>query len=204
MSGLAPPEPVASALDRVWEAMARPGTWWSGVDRVALARVARATRSRREAVTSLPEAAVDAARWLSVDAGGIRAPFVDGLVQRGLSRVAYVEIIGVVSRLAAVDGYVLGIGGPEVPLPDPLGGEPSRLDESTASLGAGWVPMVGPGSAPTALSSVPSEHAAQEDLHAALYLAYGEMVDIQYRAAIDRAQMELVAARVSFLNECFY
>ena len=50
------------------------------------------------------------------------------------------------------------------------------------------------------------EVAGVEQLHTALYLPYaevGQLVDDAAKA-ISRPQMELVAARTSWLNECFY
>ncbi len=68
---------------------------------------------------------------------------------------------------------------------------------------AAWVPMA-PGSIAYALSLVPHEMAAQEELHGPLYLTYEGMADLEYVNGLTRAQMELVAARVSVINECFY
>ena len=55
-----------------------------------------------------------------------------------------------------------------------------------------------------ALSLVPAESAAQADIHGPLYMSYEQMADYAFERELNRAQMELVAARVSAINECFY
>jgi hypothetical protein len=43
-----------------------------------------------------------------------------------------------------------------------------------------------------------------KDLSAAHYLSPEKMVDLTAGRSLDRSQMELIAGRVSALNECFY
>ena len=117
---------------------------------------------------------------------------------------AYVELVGVVSRLSAVDTFHLALGIPLEPLPEPEPGEPSQMEEPLARHGAAWVPMVGGASITQALSLVDAESTAQEDLHGPLYLTYEEMAELDFVRGLNRAQMELVAARTSAINECFY
>jgi hypothetical protein len=64
--------------------------------------------------------------------------------------------------------------------------------------------MVGGASITQALSLVDAESVAQEDMHGPLYLTYEGMAEFDYVAGLSRAQMELVAARTSAINECFY
>ena len=56
-----------------------------------------------------------------------------------------------------------------------------------------------------ALSLVPDEVRALRRLSHAHYVPNGKLQDAAYDGReLDRVQMELVAARVSALNECFY
>ncbi len=55
-----------------------------------------------------------------------------------------------------------------------------------------------------ALSLVPDEVRSWQQLASAQYLSLESMTAMETSRAIDRAQMELVAGRVSALNECFY
>ena len=189
---------------REWDRLALPGTWWDGTERVAIARSARAARSRDVALPALlPEAAIEAAHQVSANPASIRRPWVDRMGS-GLGYHRYVEIVGIVSRLSAVDTFHNAIGSELESLPDPEPGEPSNSDEPLARSGAGWVPMVGGASITQALSLVDAESTAQEDMHGPLYLTYEGMAELDYVGGLSRAQMELVAARTSAINECFY
>jgi hypothetical protein len=55
-----------------------------------------------------------------------------------------------------------------------------------------------------AMSLVPDEVRGLRDLNAVHYLDTERMMDLRAGRALDRAQMELVAGRVSALSECFY
>jgi hypothetical protein len=66
-------------------------------------------------------------------------------------------------------------------------------------FGAGRTPNV-----MRAMSLVPEEVRGLLDLGEAHYLSTERMMDLRAGRALDRAQMELVAGRVSALNECFY
>jgi hypothetical protein len=55
-----------------------------------------------------------------------------------------------------------------------------------------------------ALSLVPDEVRGLKDLSAAHYMTPEEMIDLGAGRTLDRAQIELVAGRVSALRECFY
>lgn len=194
----------AAGLDRELARLSRPGTWWTGAERVALAAVARAAREvRPHPTTGLPAPATAAAMRLSSErhADGV---WIGELTDAGLIIEAYVEILGIVARLAALDSFLFGIGAEPRPLPAPVAGEPSRELVADAKANGGLVPTVGPASAPNALSAVPAETDAMHDLHGVLYLSLAEMADLQIEKSLTRPQMEFVAARTSFLNECFF
>jgi len=70
------------------------------------------------------------------------------------------------------------------------------LDRTELALGGASITQ--------ALSLVPAENAALEQLHGHLYLTFGEMSDPAVSKGLSRSQMELVAARTSAHNECFY
>jgi hypothetical protein len=55
-----------------------------------------------------------------------------------------------------------------------------------------------------ALSLVPDEVRQLRDLSAAHYLSERRMMDLAAGRSLSRAQMELIAGRVSALRECFY
>jgi pyrroline-5-carboxylate reductase len=45
---------------------------------------------------------------------------------------------------------------------------------------------------------------AMEALHGPAYLSFAEMTDPAIKKGLSRAQIELVAARTSAVNECFF
>ncbi len=204
MTRLNPAQTYLDGVDREWERLGRPGTWLTGEERVAVATVAREARAEVDRGDhGLSGVAGAVARRVSAEPATIRPDWIDTNLVAGLDHLAYVEIIGIVARLAAVDTFLLGIGWPERPLPPAQPGEPSRqvVDEATITDAA--VPMVGTG-APGSLTAVAAESEAQFDLHGALYLSIDEMGDMDISKDLHRTQMELVAARTSRLNDCFY
>ena len=80
--------------------------------------------------------------------------------------------------------------------------EKERLDAEYADL---YGPGPRTGNVIRAMSLVPEEVLALQALSAAHYLSGPQMMKFgkNFRS-ISRAQMELVAGRVSSLNECFY
>jgi hypothetical protein len=195
---------AAAAIDTVvadqWAGLGEAGVWLTGAERVDLIRL---TRDQRVDVdVDAPTRAAAAA--VAHEAASITARTVDDLESSGLPRERYVEIVGVVSRVAAIDTYERGVGRTPRALPPARPGEPSRSVVTAARRRAGWVPTVGAIGPPSALTAVPAEAAAQEALHGVLYLSYADMADQRAERGLTRAQMELVAARVSWLNDCVF
>lgn len=197
---------IEAAHDREWQRLAAPGTWLTGSERVAVARTARGGG----AGSDISAATADAARRIHDEPATITRAWIDGLETDGLSRLAYVEVLGIVARLRALDTMTFGLGRPERRLPDPAPGEPSRTTVDGAGDEGGWVPTVGPAGPPNALSAVQAEHDALHDLHGHLYLETrsgdgNTMGNFQVvRDGLGRSQMEFVAARTSLLNDCFF
>lgn len=142
-------------------------------------------------------------------------------VAGGLEVTHYVELVGVVTLTTGVDYFARALGIPLFPLPEPLPGKPSRHHPQSAKPGTAWVPMVAPEDADgpeadmypeapfipniiRALSLVPDQVRALRRSSDAHYVAAASIPDPTARRSLDRMQMELVAARVSALNECFY
>lgn len=198
---------LSVAFRAVWDRLARPGTWWTGAGRVAIAQVARDSYRGAElaAHPDLPEAATLAASLLSRKPAAVTAELIRGWEGVGLDSNRYVELVAVVSQTTAIDTFHRALGVDLEPLPTPQQGGPSeQLPETPAKLTRAWVPMVGPPTIPTSLSAVPAEMDALEQLHGPMYLSYEEMGDPAVQKGLSRAQQELVAARTSAINECFF
>lgn len=190
---------IDAVIDAQWARFGEPGVWMSGEQRVEVLRLAR-----RPGGVPPDDPVSTAASMVAHRAASISASTVEGLESRDLRREHYVEIVGVVSRLTAIDTYERGIGRQVRDLPAARPGQPSHDVVAGARRRAGWVPTVGAIGPPTALNAVPAEAAAQESLHGALYLSYADMSDLAAERGLTRAQMEFVAARVSYLNDCLF
>lgn len=225
---------LANAYRRAWDHIAAPGTWLSGAERVAVADETRRARDcglcreRKQALSpfavdgehdhggELPDTIVDEVHRITTDAARLSESWHQSLLAQGLAVDAYVEALGVAVDTICIDRFHDALGLPLEPLPAPMGGEPSRERPDDVSEGEAWVPMrparkvaadIGMPQAPfviRALSLVPAEVHAWQDLSAVQYLGLDDMTSFEQVRSIDRSQIELVAGRVSALNECFY
>ncbi len=168
----------------------------------------------------LPASAVDAAHRIASDPARLTRKWFDGILASGLGEGRYVELLGVVATLVNIDAFCRGIGAPLHPLPTPRPGEPRRHRPKAARREGAWVAMLPQGQPEggeadlwdgrtpnviRALSLVPDEVRGLKDLSRAHYLTLEEMMDLSRgRGSLDRRQVELLAARVSALRECFY
>ncbi len=205
MTTLAIEASYEDAIEREWSRLARPGTWFTGPQRLAIARQARAAVAEAQIETpQIAAAIITAARAIAATPSDIRSSDVQGLFQQGLTGVEYIEILGIVARLCAVDTFEFGMGTFPRALPLPIEGEPSRTVVAEAKLAGGWAPTVGAAFPTTALSAVPPENEGMEDIAAAFYISIEEMADLEIVRGLQRDQMEVVAARTSLINDCFF
>jgi hypothetical protein len=168
----------------------------------------------------LPEAAVEAVHRIVTDANRLGRSWLEKLTAEGLSDGHYVELVGVVVAVVSIDAFCRGVGSAPHPLPEPQAGEPSGYRPPGARPSEAWVPMIPErlasgaesdlypfkpmGNVIKALSLVPDAVRQLTELSAAHYIPIRKMARFDVGRSIDRSQIELVAARVSALNECFY
>ncbi len=203
------PAAERALLERTARSMATAGPTLSGGTRRSLAEASRAAAADRAASTdpappSANDPLAEITHRITVAPADIRRSWVREQEQRGVSSANYVEILGLVARLTAIDTFTFGLGVEPVELPPAGGDDPTGRIADDAALDGGWVPTVGPASPPSALSLVPDEHEAMLDLHGVFYLSIPEMGDLDADRGLHRTEMELVAARTSLLNECFF
>ncbi len=195
---------IPEAFRREWVRLALPGAMLTGVQRVEAAGVVRAGQAgERPRAEHLEACLVTFVELLSADPAAMDESLVAGLGS-DLGYATVVEAVGITSRLAAVDGFHRAMGIPLEDLPQPSDGNPTGEVHPTPTTGNGWVPKATPGSIVDALSLIPADASAQEDLHGPLYLTYEEMSDRRFVRGLNRAQLELIAARTSSINDCFY
>ena len=193
-------------IARTWGWLRSPGSFFSGSDRVAIAREARSARGLVSPGPVLGGPVSDAVGRIAAEAASIRPEMIEVWSLAGLDRTTYVEVVSVVAQSAAIDSYVTALGLPLEPLPSPVSGEPDGLVDEAAEITNGWVPTVGPAGAPSALSALPREAESLHFVHGVLYIEGERFFDLDGDPdrALSRPQMEFVAARTSWLNECFY
>ena len=207
MDRFAVPPAEALILEETVNQIVGPGAMFGGSQRRAVAldtrRVATGAGASTDGVTA------DVVTQLTLNAQGVRPEWIASVSERGVGHFELVELLSVVSRTMAIDTFCFALGVDAWPLPESPGdgdveaGPNGEVDPAPTCNG-GWLPTVGPAWPTNALSAVPSEHRAMHRLGAAFYLAADQMGDLDVERGLHRTQMELVAARTSLLNECFF
>ena len=172
----------------------------------------------------LPAPAVDAVHRIVNDASRLTRPWYERTLAEGLTDGQYVELVGTVVSVLSIDAFCRAIGAPLHPLPEPEPGAASGYRPASAVHdGESWVPMVPfdnsgtpeadlwppkrTGNVIRALSLAPDEVRTLHDLGGAHYIDHGLVRDpsaTRADGALTRVQIELVAGRISILNDCFY
>lgn len=231
---------IPAAHRRFWQRLARPGAWWTGAERIAIARESRNAltcefcEARKAALSpytfagehqhgrELPDAAVDAVHRVVTDQARITRSWIEDNAADGLSKAAYVELVGLVVAVFSIDEFHRALGLALEALPEPRPGGISHYLPAHLSEDVGFVPTVPPDGAVgneadlwpdgrtanvvRALTLVPDALRDWRNLADAQYLSFAEMRNFEQNTnrAINRMQIELIAARVSSINECFY
>ncbi len=174
-----------------------------------------------DSLGTLSATVVEAIHRIRTDPGRLSRSWFEQITAAGVTDGEYVELVGVVALSTGLDFFARALGISPLPLPAPRPGGVSRHRPPSAKAGTGWVPMIpcedatggeadlyeGLAFVPNivrALSLVPAEVKALQRSSAAHYFPVKDIIDPTARRALDRMQIELVAARVSALNQCFY
>ena len=233
-------EDLSVAYREFWARLARPGSWWTGAERVAIAQESRNAVScnfcaeRKEALSPysfdgehqhdgvLDPLAVDAVHRIVTDQVRITQSYVEDNQAGGLSKEQYVELAGIVTVTLSIDEFNRSLSLPLEPLPEAEDGAPTHYRPDHAVEGTGFVPMIPAqgnvgreadlwpegvdANVLRAFSVVPDAVRDWMLVSGAQYLSLPGMQIFagDTGRSIDRMQIELVAARVSSHNECFY
>ena len=230
---------LIAAHVRAWQRLARPGNWWHGHERLAIAAEVRNARhcalcidrlaalspsmvaGAHASVADLPAPAIEAIHRIVTDAPRLTERWYHGLLADGLGDGQYVELIAVLATVITIDGFTDALGLPRHDLPKAEAGQPVGRRPSGAKPGLAWVPTLAPEDVTAAedgiydglaavnihraLSLVPDEVKGFFDLDSVHYLPDAKLRDFGAGLrAIDNAQIELLAARVSAINRCVY
>ena len=153
---------LALAHDTAWTAIAAPGTWLTGIERVAVAAEIRhahqcsycarikaalspnGVAGVHESLGELGAGAVDLIHRVVSDPGRLSEKWVQSVLAQGVDEGRYVEITGIIAMVMMLDSFSRALGAEPRPLPQPLPGEPTRYRPAGAKKQAAWLPLVEP------------------------------------------------------------
>ena len=210
-----------------------PGTWGTASQRIAIVNEARQggykagvlekpANPGAQTEVKLSEVVRRVVNQLAISPKDIDQTFYEQALEDGLTDVEYVENLGLVARFTCFDIFARGIGVSLRPLPLPQSGRPSQVRPPTAKIEKAWVPTIpnipeggdiaqelfGPWQPyiMRGLSLVPNEFRAHYELEEVQYMPSAHFLefDYQHHEGLTRPQAEIVAGRISALNECFY
>ncbi len=171
----------------------------------------------------LSNKATDAVHRITTDAARLTRTWIDESIDDHFTHGHYVEAVSVVVTVFCIDSFHRALGLELEPLPEPQAGEPDGYLPPGAAIDDAWVPMLLPetlsepeadifgGQAQTgnvirAMSLIPD---AVRQLGAQSAVQYVDCANVRNfessgQLCLSRPQIELVAARTSAINECFY
>ncbi|MDH3644582.1 MAG: hypothetical protein OES38_20920, partial [Gammaproteobacteria bacterium] len=171
----------------------------------------------------LDDKVTDAVHRMTTDAARLTEAWMNEAVDDTFTYGHYVEAVSVVVSVFCIDSFHRALGLALAPLPEPKPGEPSRYWPPGATVDVAWVPMLLPetltepeadifGGQPQmanvirAMSLIPD---AVRQLAAQSAVQYVDLPNVRNFASsgqlsLSRPQIELVAARTSAINDCFY
>lgn len=222
-------EGLLTAHQAIVDRWSRPGTWWTAPERLAIVEEVRRARDAEDVPPPwvpassveglinddhlLPPAAVDVIWRLTNHPGTLTADWYRSIVAEsgeaasGVTPPHYTELVAVVAQVNCLDRFADGLSITRAQLPEPVEGQPTRTVPDRTMRRDHWVPTVDIDAPQVirALSGVPEENTAMFILSDAQYIPIDEMGEFTAdRNSLTRMQVELVAARTSKLNECFY
>ena len=206
------------------DATAAAGDWLTGAQRVAVWREVRdaatndldgerkrslspnAVAGSHAGTAELSASAMEVVHRVASDPGRLTRTWADGHIAE-LGEETYTELVGIAAIVNVIDRFHRAMGRPEVPIPNPVAGEPARArPDDVGDVGA-WVSQTtGPTKANVSrtLSLVPVTNRAWRHLVDTHYSHGAEFMNLRWEFPLSRPQAELVATRSTALNECFY
>ena len=168
---------LAEAHARAWGRIGCPGTWWDGVQRVAIAAETRhalacalchqrkealspaAIGGRHDSLGALPDAVVEVVHRVRTDPSRLSISWFRGVIAGDFSEEQYVETVSIVAHVVAIDTMAGGLGFDLLAVPRPEPGAPSPRARRGEELFRPCVAPI-PGAAPNArlLARIPGDH----------------------------------------------
>lgn len=215
---------IEEAQQTAISAATAAGDWLTGAQRAAVWREVRDAavneldRERKRALSpnsvegvhaasaELSASAMEVVHRVASDPGRLTRTWADDRIA-DLGEATYTELVGVTAMVTVIDRFHRAMGRPEVPLPDPVDGDPARVrPDDVGDVGA-WVSQTTGATRSNvgrALSLVPVTNRSWIQLVDTHYARGTEFTNLRWEFPLSRPQAELVAARSTALNECFY
>ena len=155
-------EDLALAHDTAWAAIAKPGTWLTGAQRVAVANEIRhalgcahcanikaalspdAVRGVHDGTGALGAGEAELIHRVVGDPGRLSEKWAHSILAQDVGEGRYVEITGLIAMVMIMDSFSRALGAPLRALPAPQTGEPTRYRPAGAKKQAAWLPLVEP------------------------------------------------------------
>ena len=215
---------IAEAQQAAIAALAQPGDWLTGAQRIDVWRQMRnaasneldqqrwaalspnAVSGTHEPTEHLTAAAVEVVHRVTSDPGRLTRAWAEQQIAE-LGDQVYTELVGLTAIASVVDRYHHAIGDPLPDLPPAEPGEPRRVrPDDVGDIGAWVAQSTGPTRANVSrtLSLVPQTNVTWRELVDSHYSHGPEFMDAVWSRPLSRPAVELVASRTTALNECFY
>jgi hypothetical protein len=205
---------VALLHDRLLGELAGAGDWWDGASRRAIMEESRRARQCERCGEGQPHGPTDAISASAVevihrvvnDSGNLTRAWAEIQID-ALGDARYAELVAVTAIIVAIDVYTRSIGERQHELFPPIDGPPAaERPDDVGDVGA-FVPMTETkllANVSRALSLVPRTNATWRTLVTESYSRGPQILELTWDRALTRPQIELVAAQVSRLQQCFY
>lgn len=210
---------IIESFQIVWDNLGKPGSWWSGPQRIQIAeeirdsdppsiaeRIVDFSNYSNEATDGITPFVRAVARKVAYESSSIDKDIFDQIVAV-ISEDQYAEIAAIASQLVPIYHLADTLGYDREQLPNVVSGDPSGERPDDLIEGVGFLPTFPTNGVPhvaVSLSLAQADNARRMLLVRAMYSGkdFGEM--IWTHRNLSRPQIELVAARTSAINECFY
>ncbi len=219
---------IIESHDKAIAAFSEPGTWLEARTKTAILKERRVAsqctlcQARKSAltpysvegnhdyVTDLPAEIIEVVHRVTTDSGRLTKRWFDELMQSGMRAEVYIEIVGLVATSLIIDSFSEMLGQELAKPTEPQQGLPSKVKNSKVIEQGAWVPLLDVPQEPTEveLPTAPNIFRAMGLVPAAIEHFFSVMRAhyslTEFDISLSRPQVELIAARVSALNQCFY
>ena len=221
-------ESLVQTHSDIWRRLSSSGPFWTGQERMKIIQEARqaqvcslcqrrkqalspeSVQGKHDTQTDLSDVAVDVIHRTRTDPARMTKSVFERATENGLSVFQYIELIGVMACSTVIDTLHQAVG---LNVPATLDGstEPAKGQDNPDVTEAGaWVPIaksdgtVNEIGIPNTANIVRSMGLVPEIVTLFFHVMRQGYFINKLPISLSRSQTELVAARVSALNQCFY